>query len=408
MSMHDIVSFVTRKIGMDPKSIGYETIENSINRRIRVCGLDRSNDYLAMLYSSSEEVDALIDEVTVGETWFFRESSAFQALGRFFKQSRDKNYLSIASMPCSSGEEVYSIAVQAMGSGLGKERFHVDGFDINRDALAKAKAAVYGKDSFRGQSYGFVDKYFHRMDEEYAVAPEVKANTCFYYENLLAPGFKSGNRYDIIFCRNFMIYLDRGDRARLLECVVKMLNPGGMFVVAQCEAAYVKGAGFVNYFDEISVSFARDKQVKAASPHRPKVVQKKVLPPIAQPKRLVNSSATTIAVSRKETVDDIKKDSQLYEEIESLIARGDLDNAEKVCSEAMATHTYDPGYLFLFGLVKQLKKCDEEAVSLFRKVLYLNPSHQDALLHCSISYQNLSNREKADGMIRRLKRVVSH
>jgi len=109
MSINALTGLLRQHIGLDPESIGQEAIEQSIKRRMSAAGLDNPDLYFLKVTEDPVELTALVDEITVGETWFFREFRAFSVLQEKALSSRSRlnglTQFRVASMPCSSGEE---------------------------------------------------------------------------------------------------------------------------------------------------------------------------------------------------------------------------------------------------------------------------------------------------------------
>src|SRR5262249_31762561 len=144
-----------REMGLEPASVGADTVKHAVKVRMQSCGLFRKEDYWDQLQSSRDELQQLIEAVVVPETCFFRDQVAFDALGRLVAEEWLPNHpadtLRLLSVPCSTGEEPYSMVMALLDSGLSRERIRVDAVDISLRALAFAGKATYGMNSFRGQ-----------------------------------------------------------------------------------------------------------------------------------------------------------------------------------------------------------------------------------------------------------------
>src|SRR5262249_53683940 len=142
-----------------------------------------------------------------------------------------KKRLRILSVPCASGEEPYSIIMALLDAGLQVEQFDVQGADISPRSLARARAAVYGRNSFRGDDLGFRDRFFKQTRDGYALEPRVRDAVRFFEGNLLSAQFLTDSQtYDFVFCRNLLIYLDPVNRARVLNKLAGILAPSGVLI----------------------------------------------------------------------------------------------------------------------------------------------------------------------------------
>src|SRR5437016_6196544 len=157
--MKQIEQKLRRSIGLDPGSIGSGLIERAIRLRMKEHALERVEDYTRLIETHSAEWEKLLESVVVTETWFFRDGSPFHALAQLARDQWLPNHptapIHILSVPCSSGEEPYSIAMALLDAGIPSNRFHIDAVDLSTQALARARAGVYGKNSFRGKDLAF-------------------------------------------------------------------------------------------------------------------------------------------------------------------------------------------------------------------------------------------------------------
>src|SRR5712691_8034074 len=165
------------RIGLDAASIGSTLLQRSIRLRMKSHGLKKADDYFGLLQSSSAEWSELVESVVVTETWFFRDTESFMALLRLVQESLLTNPIGkvrLLSLPCSSGEEPFSLAMALLDAGVAPERFEIDAVDISARALAGAEKGVYGKNSFRGKELGFRNRYFRSTPEGFAISPLVR------------------------------------------------------------------------------------------------------------------------------------------------------------------------------------------------------------------------------------------
>ena len=141
-----IKKLLAQKIGLGPDKIGQRQLVRAVNIRQQACGLKKISDYLKRLQSSAYEFQELVEEIVIGETWFFRHREAFSLLSDYVKtewlRSASQQTLRILSVPCSTGEEPYSIAMTLLNSPVTSRQFTVEGMDISQEALAMAKYGI--------------------------------------------------------------------------------------------------------------------------------------------------------------------------------------------------------------------------------------------------------------------------
>ncbi|MFN6991570.1 MAG: CheR family methyltransferase [Fervidobacterium sp.] len=179
----------------------------------------------------------IIDNLTIGESYFFRDKETFKKLREILKQKSKWNILSVG---CSRGEEVYSISIISKELSVNA---NITGIDVNYQRIEEAKAACYKYWSLRFLSDKEIERYFIKVDDKYCLKNEYKEGTSFYICNINDCRGFSKEKFDIIFVRRVLIYLDN------LESVLKKLNSllsdGGYLVLGNGE--YFKEV--YNYFE---------------------------------------------------------------------------------------------------------------------------------------------------------------
>ncbi|MEO0516654.1 MAG: CheR family methyltransferase [Cyanobacteria bacterium P01_A01_bin.116] len=258
----EIEELLRQKIGLNPQSVGARSIVRAVKRGMRVGKMQALSDYLAGLQSSDALFEALVESIVVPETSFFRNRASFVFLRQWISQEWSKitqkkslkRPLRVLSIPCSTGEEPYSIAITLLEEALKPNEFQIDAVDISEQALEKAKQGVYSPYAFRRQTYREDDKYFtlgsphsqngkkasKRATQRYFLADSVRDCVSFHRGNVLDPQFFAEQApYDIVFCRNLLIYLDRAARDRTFSLLNRLIRPGGLLFVGYAETNLV-------------------------------------------------------------------------------------------------------------------------------------------------------------------------
>lgn len=145
--------------------------------------------------------------------WFYRDADAFKALARLAHERLAERGnalpLRVLSLPCSTGEEPYTIAMTLLDAGFDAAQLRIDAMDISDRSLATAQRAVYGRNSFRGNAFPFRDAHFTRTEDGWRLAPRIVEAVRFSRANLMQLDASSLGVYDFVFCRNVLIYFDR-------------------------------------------------------------------------------------------------------------------------------------------------------------------------------------------------------
>jgi chemotaxis protein methyltransferase CheR len=197
------------------------------------------------------EIDEIADRVTTNETYFFRESyqlEAFSAelLPRLALLKARTRRLHVWSAGCSTGEEVYTIAMLILESGLfGGWEVRVFGSDLSRRVLKVARAAEYGNASFRVTEPARVARWFEPVGAKQRVRPDVRGLCRFGQINLVDPDMAAVlGEVDVAFCRNVLIYFDQRSQRRVIETIERKLSPGGYLLLGHSESLAGLSQGF--------------------------------------------------------------------------------------------------------------------------------------------------------------------
>ncbi|MGA2915923.1 MAG: CheR family methyltransferase [Sedimentisphaerales bacterium] len=192
------------------------------------------------------ELRNLFDLITIGETYFFRNEPQFEALMKYVlpeivqakMYSMDKS-IKIWSAGCSRGTEPYSIAIAIMEAfpSYGSWNISILGTDINRDALIRAKEAVYSERDIGHLPEGCLDKYFKKTGKDYILNENVKKLVRFEYYNLAKGPFtqEGMQNLDIIFCRNVIIYFNSQTINQVINHFYGSLRPDGYLFLGHAE-----------------------------------------------------------------------------------------------------------------------------------------------------------------------------
>ena len=209
-------------------------VYNRLSRRLRATGTRSFGSYLdAVEAPGSSEREAFVNALTTNLTAFFREPHHFDLLAK----ARPGARLRVWSSACSTGEEAYSAAIALRDAGRQGE---ILATDIDTDALATARRAVYRIDPLEREGMARVRKYFLRGTGANARFALVKPELCemvrFEFRNLQAANWPADERFDVVFCRNVMIYFDRATQQQLLDRFAKVLAPGGLLFLGHSES----------------------------------------------------------------------------------------------------------------------------------------------------------------------------
>ncbi len=369
--MRHIEALLRRHIGLDAASVGSALIERAVRLRMREYGLEKPDTYRDLLATSREELMQLIEAVVVTETWFFRDRQSFNIFTQLALEDwwprHPAGTLRVLSLPCSSGEEPYSLAMALLDAGSSDLNFSIDALDISALALARAERAVYGKNSFRGRELAFRDRHFRLTKEGYALSARVRRNVKFERGNLLDDGFLAERPpYDFIFCRNLLIYFDSATQVLALDRLQQLLADDGILFVGPAELPAVVARGLVSA--GLPMAFACHKAGGRTQPAPVRSLKSDVGEKSPPPKL---SRETSAAIPEPLEVARQHADA------------GRLAEAAAICEAQLASAGPSAQAYYLLGLVKDAGN-DPEAITYYRKALYLEPNYYEALVQIAL------------------------
>jgi chemotaxis protein methyltransferase WspC len=416
--MKAIEDLLRDRIGLDATSVGSSVIERSVRLRMKKLGLRETHEYRKHLSESEAEWRELIESVVVSETWFFRDHQAFDA---FIKNIMSEwlprhplQTLRILSVPCSTGEEPYSLAMALLDAGVLPERFQIHGVDISERALAGAQRAVYGRNAFRGQELSFRDRHFRQSGDGYALEPRVRNAVQFHRLNLLQQELPGGGEpFDFIFCRNLLIYFDGPTQTRALSKLRSALGREGILFVGPAELPLVMSRGFVSM--NFTMAFACKRDDSESAPAKPAI-------PPARTRRAVVTDVVPVAVTQQPApvhTDFLRKKVDALphaahaapavvetnlKEARRMADEGKLGEAILACEAHVKQFGPVAEAYYLLGLVADARG-ESVALELYRKAIYLDPGHYESLLQLSLLLEKQGDSNGARSYRRRADRA---
>ena len=405
MMLAKFEDLLKRTMGLDVASVGSSTVAHAVQARASACGLEDARTYWELVRASPKELQALTEAVVVAETWFFRDYGAFAAMARMALEdwlpTNPEGVLRLLSLPCSSGEEPYSIAMALLDAGFPSKRYSIDAIDISARILTRAERATYGKNSFRGAELGFRDRHFEATPHGHRLRDAVRQTVRFQRGNLLAATFLPGaEMYDIIFCRNLLIYFDRATQERAIQVLRRLLTSDGVLFAAPSEAGLLLDHGFGSI--KVPMAFAFHK---LGAVGRPAIALS--ARPIEEPlnRRQITSPPLSSPPGAGAAAEHAAIAGAGIDEAFMLADQGRLVEAAKSCKEHLRTHGPSVPTLHLLGLINSAANDLPEAAEYFRKALYLDPNHIQALIHLALLLEKRGDKAGAKVLNDRVQRL---
>lgn len=239
-------SMIYDKCGITLRDTKRTMLSARLRKRLRMLGINSFEDYLDHLISNATEEEwvQLINVVSTNVTSFFREPHHFDQLYAFVQQwARDgQKRMRFWSAASSSGQEPYSMAItirRALGVvGAQQVDAKILATDISTKMLSVCKLGQYAPEAIKPIPADERSKYFHmdRSTGKCQVSPILRQMISFARLNLAEPPYVMKGPIDVIFCRNVMIYFDNNVRNRIVDQVLRLLKPGGLFMVGHAES----------------------------------------------------------------------------------------------------------------------------------------------------------------------------
>ncbi|MDA8157568.1 MAG: protein-glutamate O-methyltransferase CheR [Deltaproteobacteria bacterium] len=225
-------------------------LETRLSKRLSVLNLSNFDDYYNYLKYSPEktsEAKELLNSVTTNETSFFRDMPQLEVFVDILKQvvqSAGKNAykkIRIWSAACSTGEEPYTVGILIKENFPSSDiNFEIIGSDISTQVLDSANKGIYGSYTLRNASAEILKKYFVKMDDDlYGINDEIKKITSFRNVNLIdAKEVKKLNEFDVVLCRNVIIYFDAESKKKSITNIYESLKKGGYLFLGHSESLH--------------------------------------------------------------------------------------------------------------------------------------------------------------------------
>jgi chemotaxis protein methyltransferase CheR len=232
-----------------------DILDSRLRSRIRELGLDSLGAYYMYLRSHPDreaELSRLISLITNNETYFFRETQQFDILIRHvippLRATLKERPLQILCAGCSSGEEAYSLVIALQNAALEMSgiTWQIDAHDVDRERIARARQAVYDQGSLRACDPDTARRYFTQSAGAYRLKDRYRQGVRFFETNLVAPQRPLGyGAYDVILCRNMLIYFAQSAFTQVIDRFAQWLRPGGYLMLGHSESLHDRKTAFV-------------------------------------------------------------------------------------------------------------------------------------------------------------------
>jgi chemotaxis protein methyltransferase WspC len=380
--------------------LSHDAVERAVREHMPQLGLEARSDYAPL--PGTPAFAALVDLVTVPESWMFRDPEVFETALRFVQRrllSHPGRQLRVLSLPCAGGEEPYSLAMALARAGIAPDQCRIDAIDLSHAALERARAGRYTRNAFRGADLAFRERWFRRDGDAYLIDDALRPYVRFSQGNLLTLARPDPSlRYDLVFCRNLLIYFDDAGRAAAARAVDALLLDDGLLLSGCAEAPAFCRGGFAP--PSLRIAYALQKHAVATLRRRarPALATPSRAPPDDMPRGPVAGPAAPAPAAAATLLDDAQR----------LADAGRLRDAERACQEALALQPGLAAAWFLLGLIGESgghPGRHQAAERHLRRCLYLQPDHYDALCALALLHERRGDTRDAALLRQRAARV---
>lgn len=374
-------------LGLDPDVFHDHHVEYAWKKRMSEQNIDQDAVFAEILLDKPEELQALGDEIYTPQTWFFRHLHAFNYLREWVQDvwlttyASTRQPLKVLSYPCASGEEVYSLVLILLQAGLQPDQFTVIGFDTRKYLLEYAAQAKYARASVVAQNQALVEPFCDCFDESgIALKADVRELPEFVNFNPLDTHekFAAHAPYDIVFCRNLLVYLAPEYRRLLIQHLRNHMKLGGYLFAGNSDNVPAIDGRYKLAGSKGSYAYCFDENASA----QPQEVA--VAPPQGQDIEHLDH----VQYTQEDTLKNARE----------LAESGFHEEAEIICHEFLAKAGPNAETFFLLGKIYDAKGDPVQSEAAFRKCVYLENGHPEA-------YEALANLSEKRGHSRHAKEL---
>ncbi len=412
MSLLGVETSVRERLGMDPHSLGLSALPQAVEKRMKARGVKSAEEYLGLLTRDRSENDSLADELVVPESWFFRGGRAlFTRMAEFvaarIASRTTHREVRILSIPCSTGEEPYSLAIACHECFIPPTDYRIDAVDVSAKHLERAEAARFSAFSYREAGNDIRPAYFRQNGDRWELLPHLQQLVRFRVANLTDPAFLIQEQpYDLIVCRNVFIYLTPDGKRRAMASLDRLLAIDGLMCLTPGEAdrlppgqftLAVQGEfGLYRRVCAEPVVLATETQTRTPEPKTPLPRQVgHFQAPLVEKPPVVLASPLVEPQPRVSPLDLARQLADL----------GQLTEARASCERAIRESGVSAAGYTLLGTIHLAEGRTDEAAETFRRALYLDPQHKEAITHMIVVNDRKGNTTQAEALRRRLARL---
>jgi chemotaxis protein methyltransferase WspC len=384
-----LAEMASNTIGFDLERIGLNSIiraAHKVQAYSKASTIETLEDQLSR---DSVCRQLFIESIVVPESWLFREPKVFQHINILLCQRlKHQSGVKILSAPCANGEEACSIALSLLESGRSQTQFRIIATDISRHAIKQAQSGIFSENAFRTIDETRKNKWFTLTARGWQVAPKIQETVEFLDRNLLHSHTeneliqKAQGRFDLICCRNLLVYFTKPKRNKLIRTLARLLKPNGELVVGAAEAVILPTG---DWEPTGPLTFRMRKKTGEAPPVQQKVRQESSRKtPTRDSEEIIQFKHANPTVPSDRVTVIPASSSEIIHDVEALANAGAIEDAIQLCQKSLQSDSAQTDLLYMLAILHQTGGDFETSEKLLEKAVYLEPRHEGALLSLAL------------------------
>jgi chemotaxis protein methyltransferase CheR len=367
-------------------------LDRFVTERLRVLRISRIEDYVTLAADpTSPEQRRLIDAITVPHTWFFRDTEQLHTIATLITAA-PSGPVAIWVAGCATGEEAYTLAM--IGHRVGRE-VSVLATDVNETALAAARRGVYGPPAVRDVPVR-ERRWLLERDGSFSVDPTLRGQVTFARHNLVdSPPAPPHGAWDLVVCRNVLIYFAPRAAARLLQRFARSVREGGALVVGASEVVFEPPAGLELVTTGNRLVLRRTERPAIAKPTLPRA---STAPLWRSPATVSSPASASARASPSPAPEPAARDDDLVAKLargHRLFEHGEIARAVAVYGELARSHPSVAEVWLFLGIARYAHGEVDAAAHALRASLCLDPALWPAGFYLARAYERLGRRAEA-------------
>ena len=379
-----LAQLLSQRTGLNAGSLGLNVIERAAGRISESQGKSLT-ELLSDCRAQPDSFHNLLAAVMVPESWFFRDRELFSELALFCRRIADtkKRPVRLLSAPCAHGEEPYSMVLALISAGLSPEQVEVVALDIVPEFIEIAKVGIYSSHAFRSDLLPWEQRFFSAVPGGLRIDPAITSRVTFKCLNLVESELEHLGRFDVIFCRNMLIYLDRPSQDLVIRKLLSILDVEGVLALTPAEAILAANhnvepalSGRVDVFKS-----RRSQGAVVGAPVKLTEQERKGSPYLPEAREQVGAEEDSLELAHREA--------------NSGRVRAALD----VLGRLLRAEPENAGALLMEGVLRELQGDLDSARASYRRVLYLEPNNAEGRMHLASLEQRVGNVARAHRLL---------